>query len=229
MKGPIYLVGGGKGGVGKSLLAMAIVDYLQDRKEKVLVVDADSTNPDVAKAYMEVCTTISLDNASGWIDLANTCETNMDTTIVINSPARCPIAQHGGILKEAARILGRKLVVLWIISRQRDSLELLRETVNALQPEPNGNINIHVVKNLFFGTSEKFELYNKSKIRSEIEAKGGITVAFPDLADRVADTLYTERLSIAKAMESAPIGNKVELQRWKGEVAAMMAEIEKTL
>ena len=49
----IYLVGGSKGGVGKSLVSMAIVDYLQQTGEDELLVDSDTSNPDVWKAYQE--------------------------------------------------------------------------------------------------------------------------------------------------------------------------------
>jgi hypothetical protein len=33
--GRIYWVGGGKGGVGKSMMTVAVLDYLLERKEKV--------------------------------------------------------------------------------------------------------------------------------------------------------------------------------------------------
>ncbi|MBQ5158889.1 protein mobD, partial [Citrobacter freundii] len=43
----IYLIGGSKGGVGKSLVTMATVDYLQERGESVLLIESDTSNPDV--------------------------------------------------------------------------------------------------------------------------------------------------------------------------------------
>ena len=47
----IYIVGGSKGGVGKSMVSMALVDYLRESKRKVILVETDTSNPDVAKAY----------------------------------------------------------------------------------------------------------------------------------------------------------------------------------
>jgi len=41
---------------------------------------------------------------------------------------------------------------------------------------------------------------------------------FPDMADRVSDALYSDRLSIAKAWRTMPIGNRAELRRWLEEV-----------
>lgn len=54
----------------------------------------------------------------------------------------------------------------------------------------------HVLRNLHFGASEKFQLYNGSDLKKRIEKSGGKTLDFPDLADRVADQLATERLTI---------------------------------
>jgi Mrp family chromosome partitioning ATPase len=45
----LYGVGGSKGGVGKSIVAMAVLDSLLERGEPVLLVECDTSNPDVAK------------------------------------------------------------------------------------------------------------------------------------------------------------------------------------
>ena len=46
---------------------------------------------------------------------------------------------------------------------------------------------MHVVRNAYFGEERKFELYQGSKIREEVESRGGKSITLPDLADRVAD------------------------------------------
>jgi hypothetical protein len=63
--------------------------------------------------------------------------------------------------------LGSKLVALWMINRQRDSLELLREFMSAVP-----KADVHVVRNGYFGEERKFELYNGSKIREVVEGRG---------------------------------------------------------
>jgi hypothetical protein len=73
---------------------------------------------------------------------------------------------------------------------------------------------LHVVRNTFYGEPQKFELFNNSKTKVEAE-KRGATIDFPDLADRVTDDLYSKRLSIAKAAEEMPLGNRAELKRWR--------------
>jgi hypothetical protein len=58
----------------------------------------------------------------------------------------------------------------------------------------------------------------EAKLRKEVEERGGQSVTFPDLADRVSDDLYSKRLSIAKASTELPLGNRAELLRWRGEL-----------
>jgi len=99
-----------------------------------------------------------------------------------------------------------------VINRQRDSLELLKDYMDAIP-----DTLVHVVRNGYFGDEKKFELYNSSKTRSAVESRGGQSLNFPDLADRVSDDLYSKRLSIAKALKELPIGNRAELSRWQGE------------
>ena len=48
---PMYYVGGSKGGVDKSLFSFALVDYLLNQEQNVLLVDTDTDNPDVFKAH----------------------------------------------------------------------------------------------------------------------------------------------------------------------------------
>lgn len=229
MAKPIYLIGGSKGGVGKSTVSMAVVDYLMDKGESVLLIESDTSNPDVAKALkgQTAIETVDLDDADGWIHLVNTIDQAPDSTVVINTAARNNkgVSSYGGTLNSTLEELKRKLVTLWVINRHRDSLELLKEYADAIP-----NADIHVVRNTHFGDERKFELYNTSKIRKVIEEKGGKSLMFPDLADRVADDLFgsatgSKRMSIAVGMKELPIGNRAELNRWRLEVKKMLTDI----
>jgi hypothetical protein len=84
---------------------------------------------------------------------------------------------------------------------------------------------VHVVRNGYFGEESKFELYNGSKIRETVESRGGKSITFPDLADRVADDIYVKRLSLTAAAKTLPIGNRAELGRWRSQVRRVLAEV----
>lgn len=228
----IYMVDGGKGGVGKSMVCAALLDQLlmaqpaeaEGKPKGVLLVETDTSNPDVWKMYRdEVETTlIDLDDANGWIDLVNSCDAHPEAVVVVNGAARNNkgVETYSGTLSNTLEELKRNLVTLWVINRQRDSLELLKAYREALSGS-----TIHVVRNLHWGAEKQYELYNDSNLRIEIEESGGFSLNFPDLADRVADDLYSRRLSIAAAMKELPIGNRAELTRWRGEVRKMFEEV----
>lgn len=224
MESTIYWVGGGKGGVGKSMVSMALVDYLGSREIPVLLVDSDTSNPDVYKAYREAvpCELVDLDKVDGWIHLVNLCDTNRDKVVVVNTAARSntSVAKFGSTLSTSVAEMGRSLVALWAINRQRDSLELLKEFMDAMT-----GYRVHVLRNMYFGDETKFEMYAGSKSRPRVEGTGGKSLSFPDLADRVADDLYKDRLTIAAAATKLPLGNRAELRRWRTAVARVMAEV----
>lgn len=222
--GPIYWIGGSKGGVGKSLVAMSTIDHLLEQGKKVYLVDCDTSNPDVFKAYQGEIDSdcVDLDTADGWIHLVNTCDAYQDCTVAVNTAARSnhAVARFGQILSGALPELKRELVALIVINRQRDCLELLQEFIAAMPQAA-----IHVIRNGYFGDERKFELYNGSKIREAVEKKGGKSVTFPDLADRVTDDLYSKRLAVGTAMQTLPLGNRAELSRWRTEARKILDQV----
>lgn len=221
----LYWVGGSKGGVGKSLVAMAVLDSLLERSEPVLLVECDTSNPDVAKVYSSVVRTelINLDEADGWIHIVNVCEGSRECTVVVNTAARNndAVTRYGAMLDGSMEELGMELVALWVINRQRDSVELLKQFADAVP-----KALVHVVRNGYFGAEAKFELFNESKVRRElVEARGGKAITLPDLADRVADDIYSKRMSFARGLMELPLGNRAELGRWRKEAARALAEV----
>lgn len=220
---PIYYVGGSKGGIGKSMISGALIDYLEQQGHKILLVETDTANPDVAKAYKHVETvTLDLDRKEGWIDLVDALDRHADHVAVIQSAARANdgVSKHGSILVGALPELKRSLTVLWPINRQRDVLELCADFREALPGVP-----VHVVRNTYYGDPSKFELYNGSKLKEAIEGAGGTTLDFPDLADRVSDYLNTKRKTIAEARPELPMGSRVELDRWRSEARIMFEQV----
>jgi hypothetical protein len=203
---------------------VASLDYLIQRVQKPLLIECDTSNPDVWKAYKEEVPSelVNLDEADGWIQLVNICDGKRENAVVINTAARNnnAVARFGQTLDTTLGELDRKLVSLWVVNRQRDSLELLKEFMEAM-----ASALVHVVRNAYFGEERKFELYNESKLREVVEGKGGRSVTFPDLADRVSDDLYTKRMSLGCAAKKLPLGNRAELMRWRGEVRKTLEQV----
>lgn len=228
MNAPIIYVGGSKGGIGKSKFSYAVIDFLLEREKKILLLETDTSNPDVYKAHVQyekelglICKQVNLDIPDGWIELVNLADEYSDHVAIINSAARsnAGIEKYGATLRETLPELERELITFWMINRQRDSIELLRGFLNSFP-----DAIVHVCRNLYFGDAEKFELYNSSKTKNIIE-KNGKTLDFPDLADRVADKIYSGRIPIKISLTDLPIGDRAELKRWRAKCAELFESV----
>ncbi len=142
-----------------------------------------------------------------------------DGPIVINSGARIDPTQGIENLEIALPELNRALVIVWVINTQRDSLELLRKFRDVVK-----NAQYIIFKNLHFGSEEKFSLYNESELKQEIEAERGISISFPQVANRVTHDIYVQRMSIARGMREMPLGSRAELSRWRKQVYRIFNE-----
>lgn len=104
---------------------------------------------------------MNLDEADGWIQLVNLCDSNPDSVFVVNTAARNNkgVSAYGETLNSTLAELKRKLVTLWVINRQRDSLELLKEYMDAIP-----NAAVHVVRNGHFGEEKKIRALQRLQI-----------------------------------------------------------------
>jgi hypothetical protein len=203
---------------------MALLDFLEADGQRPFLVETDTSVPDVFKTYAEAVAgePVNLDEREGWIDLVNLVESSPESTFVINTGARnqTGVSNFGRTLSKALPELGRKLVVLWMIDRKRESLELLTDFTDAI-PEAE----VHVVRNLYLGTEKQFEVYNGSKMKTAIESKGGRSLNFPELADRVTDAMNKGRLTIERAVADLSLGDRMELERWRDDCKSMLSEV----
>lgn len=222
---PVIACGGGKGGVGKSLMAAALTDHLLRQGEKVFLVETDTTAPDVYESYKDVVSgseLVNLKDREEWIRLATILSQSLDSTVVINTAGGTDdiVKEHGQMLSRAVKALDRKLIAVFMLSRARESLELL---VNFTETMPDAHMR--VIRNLYYGAERKYELYNNSNLKKELEKRGGRTINFPEVADRVTDAMNRERLTITKALEELPFGDRMELESWRDGCQPVFAEI----
>ena len=206
----IIIIGGGKGGVGKSTVSMSVLDLLRVKENETVYVESDDSNPDVYKAVnkqikSEIC---NLDDETGYINLGGIIEANSNACIVVNTAARAMagIIEHGVILTEVVEELGRELVMLWPVNRQRDSLELLKNFLDNAQ----GYKSTYAVLNTYFGGAEKFTRYESSKIKGRVTG----TIVFPELNDLVSDKLTDARMP-SWSDENLTIAERSALRKYR--------------
>ena len=151
----VYWVGGAKGGTGKSMVGMGLIDYLRHEGRDPILVETDKKNPDVGRSHRDEIRTEGLDlgDQDGWVELLNLCAESK-SPVVINTAVGTDETQGIDALEEALSASGKELVVLWVINRQRDSIELLRDFMKTIN-----SAKVHVVRNLYFGADQVFESF----------------------------------------------------------------------
>jgi hypothetical protein len=207
----IIVIGGGKGGVGKSTVSLALLDALLYAGNEPVYVETDDSNPDVYKAVSELVTSefCSLDDESGWIKLGGIIEANPKTNIVVNTAARITdsLIEHGSILTDVANALKLKLIMLWPLNRQRDSLELLKNFVDSKQ----GYAATYALLNTYFGKEDRFVRYHSTKLKDQVTD----TIVFPELNDLLADKITDQRLALWNADTKLGIAEQSALHKYR--------------
>jgi len=221
----IYIVGGGKGGVGKTMTSMSLIDWLLKHKEneKIILIETDDSNPDVFKSYEKVNEVekqvINLDNEEGWITLMNQMPewSENGKKVVINTAARATpsLSKYMNDFQDGANQLKIKMHFLWSINRQRDSLLLLNSVLKSAT-----KLNTTVIKNLYFGEADKFVLFDASEIAKKVNS-----IELPDLNDFVSDKIYIERLPL-HATDSFQFGEGIALNRFRSSSYAQFNKLE---
>lgn len=195
---------GDKGGVGKSLLTCARIDYLANKKgfdaSKLIILDADPRNADVFRMYDGFKTfgsveRISLASKEDWMKFIDRIQVEQPKgyDYILSLPAGI-----GGILsKEGAKFgdlvgkLGHDITMFWTIDRMPDSINLLKRALFDIGSKVKQTI---VVKNLFFGDTESFTRWDNSYLRKLFLLQGGIEANLPELHEWVIDQVIGDQL-----------------------------------
>ena len=233
MREKIFMVGGSKGGVRKSIVCSALVDYLTAiRNEKVYLIESDTSNPDVGRMYLKTVNGVQrlpgaafdLDDAEGWVNLIDAAERHSDHHVVVNSAARNGkgIAAYIELLAESMSDLKREVVTFWVINRERDGLELCKKYMEMVSFSV-----LHVVRNGYYGELEKFQLYENSKLKTAVEEQGK-SLYFHELNDMVCDIIRNNNIPIAEAVEDKErfgLGGRTVLARWRERYSQMFEKV----
>lgn len=127
LKKTMLLSHGGKGGVGKSYNSMVKVEYLLAAGLPVAIIEADPTQPDIAKRYAgdpQVRVGVLTLNQAGDSENAvakfgEWLETSGTEQVVVNLPAGAgeTLDAHGDLLADLADVLGYRLVVTYALEK----------------------------------------------------------------------------------------------------------------
>lgn len=218
---------GDKGGVGKSMVAQSLADYLMNRGEQVAIIEADTRNPDVARMFgqnVPVAQT-NVRSETGWMDVMDFVMKHPNHTIILNTPAGIgeymaqDMASFAQFLKD--QDVPVEMELWWVMNVQHDSVNLLSD---AFKSYGHHFARVRVCCNLHFSGGDKtaqgpFVLWNESTLKAQIEKKNGLTIYFPGLHIRVVKKVLdaTQMMPYSDAADVAA-GEALQLEhseRWK--------------
>ncbi|WP_031595352.1 hypothetical protein [Ferrovum myxofaciens] len=241
-----FIIDGDKGGVGKSLAARALVHHYitqpNEARPRVIVYDADLSNPDVcgeggleAGSGIMATALIDLSTENGWIDLGTrvaaiaAAAEKSDYRIIINMPAQIGTRAFDGSIHIVSEVLREaNAIPVWMLSRTQESLRALNYRLRNMPARYESGM---VIKNLFFGATDKFALWAVDELRAQLVDGGSwIESELPELNDQLTVMIgrrpFHEVLQSGINGKSLPFGYRLALESWLQRSSAAMAKVE---
>ncbi len=230
-----YIIDGDKGGVGKSMVARALTHYFVTKpageRPKLAIYDADRSNPDVcgegglrADPSVGIVATglIDLATETGWIEFAEIISRlaalgqKNEVVCIVNMPAQIGTTAFDGsigIVKEVLR--EANAVPIWLLSRTQESLRALNYRVKRMPSRYKHGL---IVKNLFFGSADKFLLWEQDDLYSLVADGHWMETEIPELNDvltvKIARRPFHEALNKGIDGEPLTLGYQLALKQW---------------
>lgn len=216
----LYLFHGDKGGTGKSTLCRAFLDWCVRGGIPVHAIDADTRNADVHRFFGKLVPTdcINLRTEDGWADMVDImAEEAKAKDVAVNLPGGIGDEddRRAHVFLDAAHQIGVPIVMFWVINRGVDSVNQLRHQLD--HNIATGISRMFCVRNLHFAREgERFDIWDESRTRQMFESKGGKSVDFPALSERVVPILDKDSLAYSQAVDGNLLGmwDAMALKRW---------------
>ena len=239
------IVAGLKGGTGKSLYAVALIDYLRARDLPVLVVETDTGNPDVADVYgkrqgerlrVERC---ALEDAYGWRELVAHLADHRGYAVVNMGGGNLPSIGLGvreGYYDQIATL--GPYVTWWLMTSEAVTVEQLGSYLRVAPTHP-----VHVVANAGSDQPGSFPFvvegppapYVDQLLRSDLESirtigsklrrGGGGELYVPRLAEPVAIKMRNEELDLRGVQEVVDDDDREAAREWTEVVHARITRV----
>lgn len=180
--GRVHLVGGEKGGVGKSVVARLLAQYWIDRAIRFRAFDTDRSHGALVRYYADYSETIDprrmpeLDRIVDALD-AETEEVVVDLAAQTEADLQTWL-ESGDVVELLAR-LGHPLWYWFVIDDGKDSVRLLTALLDRFEARLGEGFQVVCVKNR--GRGRDFALFEEAKLGARIERAGGRVIELPEL------------------------------------------------
>ena len=161
----IHLIGGEKGGVGKSVVARVVAQYLIDHEMPFLGFDTDRSHGSLLRFYTDYASPVVIDSYESLDTIMETATENPDKRILVDLAAQThePLVKwmdESGVLEMVGE-LGLTLNYWHVMDSGKDSTDLLKKLLDRF----GSRLNYILVLNQLRG--ENFDILDKSGARQQ--------------------------------------------------------------
>ncbi|HEX4376533.1 MAG TPA: hypothetical protein VHZ99_05240 [Steroidobacteraceae bacterium] len=200
----IHLIGGEKGGVGKSVVARLLAQYFIDRSIPFLGFDSDRSHGALLRFYAGYASPILIDRYEALDAIVEAATENQERRILVDLAAQTqdPLTQwmDESQLLEVAPELGLQIRYWHVMDSGRDSVDLLKRLFDRYE----ARLSYVVVQNQMRGDS--FDLFNRSGLLERAQAFGAPIIAIRRLQETTMTKIDANSSSFWAATQSEEQG-----------------------
>ena len=177
----IHFIGGEKGGVGKSLVARILAQYLIDHETPFLGFDTDQSHGALLRFYRDYAAPVAIDRYESLDGIVEAAAAEPERRILIDLAAQTqPFLlrwMEDSELLELSPEMGIELHYWHVMDSGQDSVDLLAQLLDRFE----GRLPLILVLNEVRG--DRFELLNASGLRERAESLGARVMTLRHLQD----------------------------------------------
>jgi len=183
----IHLIGGEKGGVGKSVVARVVAQYLIDKNLPFIGFDTDRSHGALLRFYTPFASPVVVDSYDSLDHIIEAAIENPDKRILVDLAAQthAPLVRwmdESGVLEMAGE--GGYTITYWhVLDTGKDSVDLLRKRLDTF----GGRLRHVLVLNELRG--EGFDLLEQSGLKAQALALGAKTIHLRRLHETVINKI----------------------------------------
>ena len=221
----IHFIGGEKGGVGKSLTARVLAQYMIDKEIPFLGFDTDRSHGALMRFYEGFASPVVLDKREAFDVVVEAATENPERRILVDLAAQThePLVQwidDAGVI-ELAQEQGITLTYWHVMDAGRDSVDLLGKLLDRL----GASLRYVLVRNQVRGGD--FSVLEQSGQQARALDMGAKVITLKKLHEGVANKIDADSSSFWKATQSEPGGlGLMDRQRLKMWLRDAYREIE---
>ena len=221
----IHFIGGEKGGVGKSLTARVLAQYMIDKEIPFLGFDTDRSHGALMRFYEGFASPVVLDKREAFDVVVEAATENPERRILVDLAAQThePLVQwidDAGVI-ELAQELGITLTYWHVMDAGKDSVDLLGKLLDRV----GASLQYVLVRNQVRGAD--FAVLDQSGLQDKATALGAKLITLKKLHEGVANKIDADSSSFWKATQSEPAGlGLMDRQRLKMWLRDAYREIE---